>query len=328
MRILIADDDPISRGILERLLQEWGHETICVNDGIQAWVALHREDRPSIAILDWLMPGMDGIKVCRNLRQEANGNYVYMLILTGRSQRKDLLQAFAAGADDFISKPFEPAELQARVKVGARILDLEAELIASREKLRVEATHDSLTGAWNRGAVLGFLEQELARAKRDGTSVATVLFDLDHFKLINDRNGHPAGDATLKDFVLRLKAAVRTYDAVGRYGGEEFLAVLPNCSTVNAVHLTDRIIAAVSGDPVTHRGAEIRMTVSAGISSTEGDSDRSSDDLLHEADLALYRAKRGGRNRAEVELRQSAARGGISRVPIPSPKFTRISIEQ
>ena len=305
MRILIAEDDPGSRRLLEKLLREWGHETIVVEDGIQAWVALHRENRPSVAILDWLMPGMDGIKVCRNLRQEASGNYVYILILTGRNQRKDLLQAFAAGADDFVSKPFEPEELQARLQVGKRILDLEAELITSREALKAEATHDSLTGAWTRGAVLGFLEQELTRARRERASVATMLFDLDHFKLVNDRYGHPAGDATLREFVRRLKATVRSYDGVGRYGGEEFLAVLPRCSAGSALQLANRILRAVAATPVSDRGIEIRMTASAGIASTEGDPERALDDLLREADLALYRAKRAGRNRAEIELRQA-----------------------
>ena len=299
MRILIADDDHVSRGALQDTLAGWGHETLSVHDGVQAWVSLHRENRPSIAILDWHMPGMDGVKICRQLREESRGNYVYVIILTGKRERKHLIEALESGADDFVSKPFEPAELQARLQVARRILDLEAALIASREALQAEATHDSLTGAWNRGAVLSFLEQELARGRRDRTSVATILFDLDHFKLINDRHGHPAGDAILREFVRRMEATVRSYDAVGRYGGEEFLVVLPNCGDENALYLANRILAEVSRTGVRDHESEIRMTASAGIATTEGDPARSADDLLREADIALYRAKNGGRNRAE-----------------------------
>lgn len=300
MRILIADDDPLSRNLLEKSLADWGHETLTATDGIQAWVSLHRDNRPSIAILDWHMPGMDGIKICQQLRKEASGNYVYVIVLTGKKERKHLIQALEAGADDFVSKPFEPAELQARLQVSRRILELESALIASREALKAEATHDSLTGAWSRGAILEFLDEELARARRDGTSVATMLFDLDHFKLINDRYGHPAGDAMLREFVRRMEATVRTYDGVGRYGGEEFLVVLPNCGAENALPLANRILSTVAKTSVCDREHEMGMTASAGIAATEGDPGRSADDLLREADKALYRAKRAGRNRAEV----------------------------
>jgi diguanylate cyclase (GGDEF)-like protein len=318
MRILIADDDSGPRTSLVRMLESWRHETIVAQDGIQAWVELHRRERPSVAILDWRMPGMDGLQVCRSLRQEA-GSYVYVLVLTGRSERKDLLAAFEAGADDFVSKPFEPEELRARLQVAQRILDLEAALIASREALRVEATHDSLTGAKNRGAILETLEQELARAKRDGSSVAALLFDLDHFKLVNDRYGHLAGDAALRELVRRIRSTMRSYDSLGRYGGEEFLAVLPSCDAQAAAALARRILARVSESPLVYDGQQIRLTVSAGIASTDGHVERGPHEILRLADLALYTAKNRGRNRAETAPPEPTRT--TTRFPIPRDAF-------
>ncbi|MGH9444009.1 MAG: GGDEF domain-containing response regulator [Thermoanaerobaculia bacterium] len=300
MRILIADDDPLSRAVLEKSLSGWGHETVSVSDGIQAWVALHRESRPSIAILDWLMPGLDGVKICGKLREESSGNYVYVIILTGKNQRKNLIQALAQGADDFVSKPFEPAELQARLQVAKRIIDLETQLIAAREAMKEEATNDPLTGTWNRRMILRFLDQEMARGRRERFPVATILLDLDHFKQVNDRHGHLAGDETLREFVRRVKSVVRPYDAIGRYGGEEFLLVLPRCEAAGAAQLSERILPAIGQEPFLTRKGPIAVTVSAGISTSEASGLATPEEMIHAADLALYRAKRAGRNRAEV----------------------------
>jgi len=297
---LIADDDPVSRRLLEATVVRGGYDVIVSADGFEAWRALQGKDTPLLAILDWTMPGMDGLEVCRKLRQRAREPYVYVLLLTARGRKEDVIEALEAGADDFLTKPFHPYELQARLRAGERILGLQTELIAAREALRLQAAHDGLTGLLNRAAILDILERELARTSREGTTLAILMADLDGFKLINDTYGHQAGDAVLREVAQRMRASLRSYDAIGRYGGEEFLIVLPGCDVSQAMEVAERVRASLSGHAVDIPQGGISVTSSLGVA-TSGDAvEVDMDSLIQAADKALYRAKHRGRNRVEL----------------------------
>src|SRR5208282_5360448 len=181
-RILIAEDDPVSRRLLELFLVKWGFEVSIATTGTEALQMLERLDAPRLAILDWMMPGMEGVQVCQKLRETADRKYVYILLLTARTQKEDLLQGLESGADDYLTKPFDAQELRARLRVGQRILDLQESLIAARDELRFQATHDILTGVYNRGVVLEAVQRERSRQVRAGGSFGVILADLDHFK--------------------------------------------------------------------------------------------------------------------------------------------------
>ncbi|MBI3895195.1 MAG: diguanylate cyclase [Acidobacteria bacterium] len=300
MKVLVADDDVESRRIVEIFLQKLGYEVVVVSDGAQALSLLQHESAHCLAILDWMMPGMDGPQVCREVRKSRTEPYVYILLLTAMSEAQDVVRGMEAGADDYVTKPFKPEELKARLRAGVRILELQEQLIAARESFRFHATHDPLTGLWNRTAVLAALRRELVRARRKKTAVGIILADVDHFKQINDTWGHLMGDAVLKETARRMSAAVREYDAVGRYGGEEFLIVVPGSDGLGTVNLGERIRAAISERPVEREGIKTSVTVSFGITASDPANEVGVESLLQWADSALYRAKNNGRNRVEL----------------------------
>jgi len=299
MIVLIADDDSVSRRVLARMLTTNGYEVVEASDGDQAWRILEREEAPRLAIFDWMMPGMTGPDLCRKLRERNREPYTYVLLLTARTDKQDVVEGMDAGADDYVTKPFEARELQVRLRAGRRILDLQADLMKAREALREQATHDPLTGLWNRYALLEALEREHSRAAREGTPLAVIMVDLDHFKHVNDTYGHLAGDAVLRETAGRMQAVVRSYDLVGRFGGEEFLIVLPGTSGANAAQLAERLRAAVAHDPVCHDGVPIPVTASFGVGAGGTAPGGDPQTLIRLADEALYRAKENGRNRIE-----------------------------
>lgn len=294
MRVLIADDDPAALLLLESTLEDWGYEVVTARDGVDAWDVLRRADSPPLAILDWMMPGLDGVDVCRKVRQEGEAPYVYLILLTGKARTEDIVQGMESGADDYVGKPFEEQELKVRLRAGRRIVEL-------HEALRIQASRDALTGTWNRRMILDILQRESARAAREGTSVGVVMADLDHFKRINDTLGHPAGDAVLREASRRMEIALRPYDSLGRYGGEEFLIVLPGCDLPGALAAAERIRHAIAEDPVATPTGMTPISASLGATIGEGPS-LDADELIRIADEALYRAKRGGRNRVEVAI--------------------------
>jgi diguanylate cyclase (GGDEF)-like protein len=299
LRILIAEDDAISRRLLETILGKWGYEVVVALDGEQAWQVLQTENSPRLVILDWMMPGMDGIELCRRVRERLSVPYVYVLLLTARSQREDLLQGMEAGADDYVTKPFDANELKVRLRAGRRILDLQEQLMAAQEQLRDQASRDPLTGIWNRTAVFEVLRREVARSERESSPLAVAMADLDHFKNLNDTYGHMAGDAVLREATRRMSTCIRSYDAIGRYGGEEFLVVLPGCDEQSAAGRAERLRGAIVNKPFDTSEGRITVTCSLGVASTSNGANGDVESLLRAADAALYRAKANGRNRVE-----------------------------
>jgi two-component system, cell cycle response regulator len=287
--ILLVEDSLIDARMIGTYLSEWGLDYISVESGSEAWDLLQAAEGPRLVLLDWVLPGIDGIELCRRIRALGiNGTYIYAVMLTAKDRKQDLLTAMAAGADDYLSKPVDPSELRARVLAGKRIIDLQ-------QSLRFAATHDFLTKILNRAEILAALKRELSRSKRDGKPAAVILADVDHFKQINDNLGHAAGDEVLKEIARRLKSELRPYDLVGRYGGEEFLLVLPSCNLVTAIRRADEIRFLVSRDVVMTPFAKIPVTVSMGITASRSNLDNV-EELLQQADVALYQAKEKGRN--------------------------------
>jgi two-component system cell cycle response regulator len=295
MKMLIADDDPVTRRMLEATLQGLGHHVSAVDDGVTALERLGQPDSPRIAILDWMMPGLDGLSVCRSLRQ-GSGPYTYVILLTARETRRDMVEALDAGADDFLTKPLDVLELKARLRSGERIIALQEDLLRTQAALEHQASHDRLTGLWNRGRVLDQLTRELSRTRREQACLAVVMADIDHFKRINDTWGHATGDAVLCDLGRRMQLALRVSDAIGRYGGEEFLMVLPRADIGGGSEVAERVRHAVESRPVADGDHEHQVTVSLGVASS-ATSGFDPAVLIRAADRALYRAKADGRNR-------------------------------
>jgi two-component system, cell cycle response regulator len=294
-QVLVAEDNPIFQSMLRNILGKWGYEAVPVRDGEEAWKILQSEGSPRLAILDWMMPGLDGVEVCRRVREAGREPYVYIVLLTARTESRDLVEGMDAGADDYLTKPFRNHELRVRLRAGRRILDLQEALLQAREALRIQATHDALTGLHNRASILEILHNELARSSRDGQPLSVLLADLDRFKQINDANGHLAGDTVLRETAVRMKSALRRYDSVGRYGGEEFLVVLPGCQGSTACSQADRIRDAVDSTSAEY-GPHLHVSCSIGVSYRSNPTPDDSDSLIHEADVALYVAKNLGRN--------------------------------
>lgn len=300
MKILIAEDDPVFRQLLEELLALWGYEVVMTRDGNEAWQALTAEDAPQLAILDWKMPGMEGIEICRKIREEAKEAYTYILLLTSQQRDTELVIGMEAGADDYIFKPFKLNELRVRLRAGRRIIELQNELLAAREMLYAKATHDSLTGLWNHEEILAILDKELARSERDGKGVSIIMVDIDHFKMVNDTYGHLAGDAVLRIIAKRMYSQERTYDSIGRYGGEEFLLVLPDCDLESAIASAERLRSSIGRDSIDTSEGMIPITISLGVATSDSGGRRDGYALVKAADTALYQAKKKGRNRVEV----------------------------
>ncbi len=294
MRVLAAEDNPVFQSMLRTMLTKWGYLPVIARSGTEAWRVLESEDAPRLAVLDWMMPGMDGVEICRRVRDANREPYIYILLLTARTESQDLIKGMDAGADDYLTKPFNAHELRVRLHAGRRILDLQEELLKAREALREQATHDGLTGLLNRSSILEGLDDEISRAARSNQPVSVIMADLDRFKLVNDTHGHVAGDAVLREAALRLKSSARRYDSVGRYGGEEFLIVLPGCDAAAAVAQAKRMRDAIAATPFLTPSEPLLVTASLGVSCS---SHCPPEYLVHQADEALYAAKAGGRNR-------------------------------
>ncbi len=297
MKLLIAEDSMSMRVMLQVLTNQWGFEAVLAEDGQRAWDMMSADDAPRLVLLDWQMPGLDGLEVCRRIRVGQSEDPPYIILLTGRNETADIITGLEAGANDYITKPFDNGELKARLQVGRRMLELQRQLIDAQQALSFQASHDALTGLLNRGAIMQFMEQEMARARRLPQPLRIGLLDVDHFKQINDTHGHPTGDAVLRDVAERLQMTLRPYDRVGRYGGEEFL-VLTDGEAEHSQVVFERLRLAIADEPFVHKQLSLSVTISCGVVSFMPPGDgRDRDALLATVDSALYEAKAGGRNK-------------------------------
>jgi two-component system cell cycle response regulator len=318
VRILIADDEALSRRLLQKTLERAGYEVIAVENGRQAADHICKMDGPRLALLDWVMPELDGPGVCSEVRKRKDQSYVYMVLLTSKEAKEDVVAGLESGADDYLTKPFNPDELKARLRTGLRILGLEDRLVEAREEMRFKASHDALTTLWNRSVILELLGRELSRSHRENATTVIILCDLDHFKGVNDSFGHLVGDEVLRETAKRLLASVRSYDFVGRYGGEEFLLVLNNCDPAFALARAQEIRNTVAQRPVQTSTGPVPVTMSLGLLLSHEWGTRTVEELLHEADTALYAAKRAGRNCVKVASPNAASGISDSRVVEPA----------
>jgi two-component system, cell cycle response regulator len=299
MRILVVDDDPLTLHMVVYRLRQWGHEVIACTDGDTAWKMLERGPVPNVVILDWMMPGINGPELCQRVRGRSDWPYMYIVMLTGRNNPEDLIAGLDAGADDYLTKPFNLGELDARLRAGKRIVDLQNELISARETLRIQAMQDPLTQILNHGAIMDSLLREIDRAHREHQPLSLILADLDGFKNVNDSYGHVMGDRVLVEVARRMRNCLRSYDAIGRYGGEEFLMVLPNSEATHAVRLAERIRVAVSQEPFRFQNVDLTVTVSQGVTTWTEPYPIPLERLIQSADCALYLVKNSGRNGVE-----------------------------
>ena len=295
MKILIADDDVTSRLVLAGVLKKHGHEVVVTVDGAEAWDALQRPDAPRLAILDWVMPGLSGVDVCRRARTIESDQPPYIILLTSRGQKTDIVTGLEAGADDYLAKPFDPGELLARVDVGRRLIELQARLIEARDALSHEAMHDPLTGVLNRRAFGSVLSRELSRKRRNNNVLAVGICDIDHFKQINDTYLHQTGDEVLCGLVRIMQGNLRGHDVLGRRGGDEFVVLTEHAREDGAAILYERLRVAIADNPIQTGAGIMPITTSFGVKIwADGETE---EELLAAADAALYQAKSGGRNR-------------------------------
>lgn len=309
MKILLADDDALSRLILKKAVERLGHSCVTVNDGRQAWARV-REEAFDVVISDWMMPDMDGLELCKRIREEEGaGGYTYFVLLTANDDRQDRMTGMQAGADDYLTKPLDPDDLQLRLIAGQRISQLHQKILQQQQELEAlnktlyaEGRRDALTGIPNRLALHDDLDQAMARSQRGESTFCIALFDIDHFKNYNDRFGHLGGDETLRAVAQALEAACRAGDSVYRYGGEEFCALFLDQSLDHASIAVERMRAAVQALGREHplNSAAPVVTVSCGVAAHSGAPGLSAEAVLEHADQALYISKESGRNLVTV----------------------------
>lgn len=293
MKVMIVEDDAISRRILESFLTKWGYEAISANDGLSAWEIMRDPGAPNLVISDWMMPNMDGVELCEKIRAMEKTEYTYFILLTTKMEKRDIIEGLESGADDFIVKPFDHQELRSRVKIGERIINLE-------QRITQLANTDYLTGIMNRRAFMARLEEEVNRSVRHKKGFTVIIADIDHFKKINDSYGHQFGDLVLRKFAVKLMEVSRSYDFVGRYGGEEFIICLPDTSREQSGLITERMRSEIAGLRINlpdNSTAPVSVTASFGIASCVENCIGNTDSIIKMADDALYRAKAEGRNR-------------------------------
>lgn len=305
IKVLVADDERVSRTLLMRVVERWGYEAVEADSGIAAWELLNGDDPPRLAIIDWVMPGVDGVEICRRLRERADTPLIYTILLTAKTDESDLIYALEQGAHDFQTKPASPGELRARLLVGRRFVEADDRLNESLARVEQMAATDSLTGVANRRHFFQLAERELYRTQRTRAPVALMVIDIDNFKTINDSYGHAAGDAALCHLVAVCQLSLRRSDIIGRFGGDEFVILLPECDTPTALQTAERLRHSINATPVPDKGRSFQIEVTIGVATSMGGNYHTEDIemLLRLADEALYEGKEAGRNRVAVRSR-------------------------
>ncbi|HEX4424613.1 MAG TPA: diguanylate cyclase [Terriglobales bacterium] len=298
LRILVADDSAVYRKLVEHALSDESYELVFAKNGQEA-LGLYAERQPDLLITDWMMPDISGIDLATRIREQHSAPYTYIVMLTGQTNITEVVAGLAAGADDYLTKPFQPAELVARLGVGRRIIDLHRQLETKNRQLEEMALTDSLTGLPNRRAVEAWASRQLAGAARYGFPFWVTMIDVDHFKSVNDTYGHEAGDAVLKKFAEILKSNTRSCEISARMGGEEFLIVLTHADQPNIEIAIGRIRAQFEAQVFKFDEIRLVVTASFGVMGFQGKKAPDFGSLVSQADVALYSAKRKGRNRLE-----------------------------
>lgn len=324
-RVLVAEDHPGTRRMLVQMLRRWGFEAIPAASGTEVLKLAGQKRTPELILLSRMLPGMDFFELCRRLNGRCGDYAPYILVLAMQSDKQEVVRALESGAAEYLTTPFEAEELRARLLVATRILRRQESLITSRDRFRLLAAKDTLTGLWNRRSIDQILNDELERAARAERNTGVLLIDLDHFKKVNDTHGHLAGDFVLQEASRRLKDTVRAYDSIGRYGGEEFLVIVPGSAEGELCELAERLRKAIEKDPVRVGEHEIRITLSVGAAiAPAGENQRT--DLVACADGALYEAKELGRNRsvfADRQLKQALPIRSLERTQLHCTSATR-----
>jgi len=328
LKILIIEDDPMSRRLVQKALEPLGHALAYVGDGQEAWEKLQTEYFP-LVVADWMMPRMDGVELVRRLRAElARDHYHYVILLTGRAERRDRLAAFEAGVDDYVTKPFDREELQFRVRAGERVIRLQGELADRNARLKKMTRIDGLTGIPNRRAFDELFERFHAQAVRYQQFLGLAIADIDRFKQYNDRFGHEAGDLALRAVAKVLDGSLRTSDSVFRYGGEEFACLMPMTDEEGVRTAVERLRVRVAGESIFNpcNPPHNLVTVSIGYACFDPREPGKRSELFRQADLAMYAAKQAGRNCSRIFIPSDPpVRSGVSRedsrsVPESSPE--------
>lgn len=297
LNIVIADDSRIYRKLVETTLAQEQYVLSFAKNGREA-VGLLAKHHPAVVVTDWEMPDMTGLELCSAIRKD-HDSYIYIILLTSNTKKDQIVKGLAAGADDYLTKPFHPGELLARVAVGRRITDLHRQIQAKNRLLEELALTDPLTGLPNRRAIEQWAPRELNGAARHGFPFWVAMADLDRFKRINDDYGHAAGDIVLKHFGELLKANTRASDMSGRIGGEEFVLLLTHNDRQGVLTAIERIRCQCEAKSFSFGGKTVVTTVSFGIAGFQGEKASDFEHLLADADTALYAAKHKGRNRIE-----------------------------
>ena len=298
MKFLIVEDEAVSRLLLQRVLQDQGYEVLVAKDGREGWEIFQREKKDIyLLIVDWMMPVMSGLELCKKIREAETSHYVYIIFLSAKGEKKDIVRGLKAGADDYLTKPFDKEELFSRINVGLRIIRLEQALKAANQKLYLLATLDGLTKILNRRELLNRLKEELSRASRRGTTFYLFMLDIDRFKKVNDEYGHEAGDRVLIEVVDRIKSRLRSYDVFGRYGGEEFLIGISEADKGIAREIAERLRRCICEKPFNIGGRGLTVSISIGLAEVKPSRNIDLEAAIRKADTALYKAKQQGRNR-------------------------------
>jgi diguanylate cyclase (GGDEF)-like protein len=304
--LVIEDSEPVRREITQILknysLATYYHEA---GDGIEA-LKLLLEIKMDLIICDVVMPRLDGFRFLSMVRAREELSSIPIIFLTARDDRNSKLQGLEQGASDYITKPFDPAEMVARVRIHLQLRQLQEELRQANAKLMLVSHTDHLTGLYNRRYLMDVLERELSRVQRSASFLSLLILDIDHFKEINDRYGHQGGDLVLAEAASVFRKELRVYDTAARYGGDEFIAVIPGASLSEALAVAERIRGSVEQSRFSERMEDVKLTVSIGVAIYPGSGIETLEDFIREADGALYRAKAGGRNRVEGPLSQAS----------------------